>query len=240
MKKSILMLSALLALVVSGFCLQGCSSEYDDYATEEYGYYTEEEILAVKALGEKYGVNINIDENTYGVKKTLTEFEEEILEIKSLFGEYEILQDKESGDSSIFIARKKESLMSRTATRASESFLKKEEGSWSFSGSHKSSVNNKTYSFSLGISWRESTHPIYPGYSLGSINASTSTGATYAGTLRTSLGPCGSQVISFSGGVLIGSYTLSISQGMLYIKGKRGSFVIENNSYSSNPEAENP
>ncbi len=240
MKKSILVLSALLTLVVSGICLQSCSSEYDEYTTEEYGYYTEEEIDAIKALGEKYGVDINIDGNTYEVKRTLAEFEEEILEIRSLFGEYEILQDQENGDSSIFIAKKKEPVMSRTTTRASESFLKKEEGYWSFSGSHNSSENNKTYSFSLSINWRESTHPIYPGYSVGSINVSTRTGGTYTGTLRTSLGACGSTVISFSGGVLIGSYTLGISQGMLYINGKRGSFVIENKSYSSNPEAEKP
>ena len=43
------------------------SSEYDEYTTEEYGYYTEEEIDAIKAMAEKYELSIEIDENYYGV-----------------------------------------------------------------------------------------------------------------------------------------------------------------------------
>ena len=68
MRKSILVLSALLTLVVSGFCLQSCSSVYDEYTTEEYGYYTEEEIAKIRQLIEMYDLNITLDTDYYGEK----------------------------------------------------------------------------------------------------------------------------------------------------------------------------
>lgn len=88
------MLSALLTLVVSGICLQSCSSEYDEYTTEEYGYYTEEEIDAIKAMAEKYELSIEIDENYYGVKQTLEEIEKEMQNCAALLGEYEMTPAK--------------------------------------------------------------------------------------------------------------------------------------------------
>lgn len=117
MKKSILMLSALLALVVSGFCLQGCSSEYDDYATEEYGYYTEEEIAEMKAIAEKYNTTINVDENYCGRKASLEEFEWAIIQLINLPGEYQLV---ESEDSEGFCLAKKSNDINRAKTRVAE------------------------------------------------------------------------------------------------------------------------
>lgn len=94
MKKSILVLSALLTLVVSGVCLQSCSSEYDEYTTEEYGYYTEEEIAAMKAIAEKYNTSINVDENYCGRKASLEEFENVIVQFVDLPGDYKLVELK--------------------------------------------------------------------------------------------------------------------------------------------------
>lgn len=222
MRKSILVLSALLTLVVSGFCLQSCSSEYDEYTTEEYGYYTEEEIAAIKTLGDKYGVTINIDENTYEVKKSLEEFEEEIKYHASLIGEYEVFLDKNRGED-MFIVRKKELKNSRLLTRAAESGSS---GSWGYT------FHKGVYDFALSISWTQSTDAA-PGIASGSIYA-TSTYASYTGTLQCYIGPRGAGSVTFSGHIFLGYYTYYITQGSIDIATKNGSFLFEKDYYSSN------
>lgn len=107
MKKSFLVLSALLTLVVSGICLQSCSSEYDEYTTEEYGCYTEKEISSMKAIAEQYGMSVEIDENYYGKKSSLREFERNLIGIANLPGEYRLIPNN---DSTAFRFVKKESL----------------------------------------------------------------------------------------------------------------------------------
>lgn len=117
MKKSILVLSALLTLVVSGICLQSCSSEYEEYTTEEYGYYTEEEIAAMKAIAEKYDTTIEVDENYCGRKASLEEFERTVIQFADLPGEYQLV---ESEDREGCYLMKKTSNMNRVKTRAME------------------------------------------------------------------------------------------------------------------------
>lgn len=117
MKKSFLVLSALLTLVVSGICLQSCSSEYEEYTTEEYGYYTEEEIAAMKAIAEKYDTTIEVDENYCGRKASLEEFERTVIQFADLPGEYQLV---ESEDREGCYLMKKTSNMNRVKTRAME------------------------------------------------------------------------------------------------------------------------
>ena len=209
MKKSILVLSALLTLVVSGVCLQSCSSEYDEYTTEEYGYYTEEEIAAIKALGEKYGVNINIDENTYEVKKTLAEFEEEIKYHASLIGEYEVLPNKNGGEN-MFIVRKKEPIISRAHTRSAE------KGEWDYS------FHKGIYDFSLSISWEATGNN--SGTASGSFRAD-SFYESHTGSLHCQYGI---GTVTFSGHIFLGYYTYYITQGSVDLSTKSGSFFFEN------------
>lgn len=139
MKKSILVLSALLTLVVSGVCLQSCSSEYDEYTTEEYGYYTEEEIAAIEAMAEKYGLNLRMDENYYGEKLSLSEFEKEFKSILSIKGEYEMIPIKDTNGTVTCTSRKKGEMIERSSTRAAES--------WS------GSDNSTKYSVSVVVKW---------------------------------------------------------------------------------------
>lgn len=117
MKKSILVLSALLTLVVSGICLQSCSSEYDEYTTEKYGYYTEEEIAEMKAIADKYNATINVDENYCGRKASLEEFEEAIIRIVNLPGDYQ-LSESESGEG--YSLMKKTADINRAKARVAE------------------------------------------------------------------------------------------------------------------------
>ena len=93
MRKSILVLSALLTLVVSGFCLQSCSSEYDEYTTEDYGSYTEVEVREMKAIAMQYGMSIEFEEDYYGKKSSLQEFERNLISIINLPGDYELVED---------------------------------------------------------------------------------------------------------------------------------------------------
>ncbi|MBQ2970155.1 MAG: hypothetical protein IJE15_07200 [Bacteroidaceae bacterium] len=120
MKKSILVLSALLTLVVSGVCLQSCSSEYDEYTTEEYGYYTEEEIAAIEALAEKYDIDAEVDKNYYGQKVSLRDLEERFISIMFLPGDYELKKD---GNNGLFYFRKKGNDANRAKTRSVEARL---------------------------------------------------------------------------------------------------------------------
>lgn len=120
MKKSILVLSALLTLVVSGICLQSCSSEYEEYTAEEYGYYTEEEIDNMMILAQKYDIDVEIDENYCGKKLSIKEFEEILIGFINLPGDYELVQE---GNSEIFYFKKKYNETNRTITRSTEARL---------------------------------------------------------------------------------------------------------------------
>ena len=146
MKKSILVLSALLTLVVSGVCLQSCSSEYDEYTTEEYGYYTEEEIAAIEALAEKYGLTIDVNEKFYGSKISIEEIEADMVGFASLLGKYEMIHEKDENGEITCVSRKKIDVprIPRTVTRFVEG-----EGEWS--GSTESACRN--YNVSVKISW---------------------------------------------------------------------------------------
>lgn len=117
MKKSFLVLSALLTLVVSGICLQSCSSEYEEYSTEEYGFYTEEEITEMKAIAEKYNTDINVDENYFGRKASLVEFENAVIQFLNFSGDYQLV---ESIDNDGYCLLKKSSDLSRTKARIAE------------------------------------------------------------------------------------------------------------------------
>lgn len=218
MKKSILVLSALLTLVVSGICLQSCSSEYDEYTTEEYGYYTEEEIAAIKALGEKYGVNINIDENTYEVKKTLAEFEEDIQLHASLIGEYEIVLNANNRDG-VYLVRKKNDV-ARATTRASE-----KGGTWNYS------FDKGAYKFYIDIKWTESASNTLPGSASGTFEAHRNI-INYYGSLHCGIGPKGSDTVTFGGSITLGFYTFYITEGSFSITTKNGSFYFDNEPYT--------
>lgn len=141
MKKGIFVLSALLTLVVSGFCLQSCSSEYDEYTTEEYGYYTEEETDAVKAMAKKYGLNIVVNQDYYGVKRDLAEIEEEMKGLAAIIGEYEIIPQK-AEDGRVLCSSIKKG-QQRLLTRAIE-----KNGEWSGTKEKDMFVVNVT------ISWK--------------------------------------------------------------------------------------
>lgn len=218
MKRKFLIFSAALLTVFGAALLQSCSSEYEYYAAEEYGYYTEEEIAAIKALGESYGVTINIDENTYEIKKTLSEFEEEIKYYASLMGEYEILPDENKGEN-MFIARKKESDLSRALTRSAEG-----SGKWDYT------FHKGIYNFSLSVSWKEAT-----GNGLGNAFGVLTAQSAYdycTGHLNCQLGYKGSSTVLFSGWIMLKYYTYHITQGAIDIKTKYGSFFFENDPHS--------
>lgn len=140
MKRKFLIMSAVLLTICGAALLQSCSSEYEYYdATEEYGYYTEEEIEAIEAMAEKYGISIEIDRNYYGEKQTLEEIELELMELATIRGEYEIVPQKDSEGNIIYTSRKTER-NSRTLTRAAE-------GSWS------GSDNTKKYTVDVTVCW---------------------------------------------------------------------------------------
>lgn len=146
MKKSILMLSALLTLVVSGFCLQGCSSEFDDYATEEYGYYTEEEIAEIMALAKKYDTVVEIDRSYCGKKSTLKEFEERLIGFMNLPGDYELVKENNSEKRYL---KKKQNEYNRLKTRAVEARLEQ---------AGRTSITSAVLPCEFYLSWRLATH----------------------------------------------------------------------------------
>ena len=67
MKRKFLIWSALLTVVFSAALLQSCSADDDSYTTEEYGYYTAEEIDAIKSLAAMYDLDVEIKLNNYGL-----------------------------------------------------------------------------------------------------------------------------------------------------------------------------
>ena len=130
MKRKILIWSAVLTVVFGAALLQSCSSDDDNFATEEYGYYTEEEIDAIMALAEKYESDIEIDRNYYGEKSSLKEIEERLVGMMSLPGDYKLVKE---GDSYSF--RKKEEEINRVKTRSAEGISLPQVGETSFSSS---------------------------------------------------------------------------------------------------------
>lgn len=214
MKKSILMLSALLALVVSGFCLQGCSSEFDDFATEEYGYYTEEEITEIKAIVAKYGANVSINKNYYGVKLSLQEFEDEIKTLSSLMGEYKIITKKDAKGVITYTNKKIGEERHHSKTRSIE------KGSWS-----KSNYLDM-YAVEVSITWDKSNSDHRNQLSgeaeiEGMFNNSSDIDCSFLG----------SEAISFSGDVsasnsYAATYKIDVSDGEVNTKTNTGEFTL--------------
>lgn len=144
MKRKFLILSAALLTVCGAALLQSCSSEYEYYdTTSEYGYYTEEEIAAIEAMAEMYGLSLELNESYYGPKKSLQEHEEEMIGLSSLLGEYELVPVKNEDSQIVYKTQKRETTNSRISTRAIES-----NGKWSDSQKYKE------FSISVEISWK--------------------------------------------------------------------------------------
>lgn len=214
MKKSILVLSALLTLVVSGVCLQSCSSEYDEYTTEEYGYYTEEEIAAIKALGEKYGVNIEMDVNYYGVKPTFSEIEDEIRSTSLLIGEYEMIPKKDLRGLVSYTCKKKGEEFNNNKTRSIE------KGSWSGSG------YLGQYCVNVYITWDQTGF-----VPKDEVSGSAELAGYFNSSSDISCDFSGSRYIVFSGTVTAtgyygGTYTMTISDGELNRANNYGTFTL--------------
>lgn len=143
MKRKFLIWSAVLTVVFGAALLQSCSADDDTFATEEYGYYTEDEIAAIKAMAKMYKLNIDVNECFYGPKKTMKEIEEEMLGVASILGKYEMVHKKDEDGRVVCVSRKKENFP-RTVTRFVEG-----KGDWS--GSTESACRN--YMVSVTISW---------------------------------------------------------------------------------------
>lgn len=229
MKKSILVLSALLTLVVSGICLQSCSSEYDEYTTEEYGYYTEEEIAEIEALAEKYDLNVEIIFNNYGEKKPIADFEAKFQALSQLKGEYKMIpmaSDKEE----YCISRKVEGPVCRATTTSLE------KGSWS--GDESVRVEKSSgfmtyydyYTIKVSISW-----DLEADIASQRVKGSADISGLENVEQKISASPLGSESISFSGSVSgeerdnnnnVVKYSFSISNGEVNRKTKFGSFSV--------------
>ena len=145
MKKKFLILSALLTVVFSAALLQSCSADDDSYTTEEYGYYTAEEIDAIKALAKKYGLNIELNEDYYGPKQNLSEYENEMAGLSSLLGEHELIQQRKQNGMLTYTSRKKGESIPRSVTRFIEG-----EGSWSGS----KSASPYDFTITVTIKWK--------------------------------------------------------------------------------------
>ncbi len=157
MKKSFLVLSALLTLFVCGFCLQSCTSEYDEYTTEEYGYYTEEEIAKIRQLIEMYDLNITLDTDYYGEKLSIKDIEADFRALASLKGEYEMITKKDHNGNITFQNKRNDSFLTRSSTQEVE-HQKHSKSSWSGSKSTDeydgpTNSNRVTYEFKVDIKW---------------------------------------------------------------------------------------
>lgn len=232
MKKSFLVLSALLTLVVSGICLQSCSSEYEEYSTEEYGYYTEEEIAQIMALAEKYDLNIEIRYDNYVKKKSLSDFEAKFQAISQLKGKYEMISVENNDGMENCICRKVEMPISRTTTSSLE------KGSWS--GSRIASVLKvegfrayyENYNISVSISWDLKSN-VYS----ERVKASADISDLYNVGSEIKAGLSGSEAIQFSGSIWgeeyddddneFVKYTFNIVGGEVNRKTKNGSFFLQ-------------
>ena len=153
MKRKFLVLSVTMLTVCGAALLQSCSSEFEYYdTTSEYGYYTEEEIAAIKALGKMYDSDLNVNENYYGEKLTLPEIERSIIDVLSLEGEYEFTISEQNKETHIYHAeiKRKGTDIQRSKTRSSESSLP-------IQGT-VASISGDPTPCKLTISWRYNTN----------------------------------------------------------------------------------
>ena len=120
MKRKFLIWSAVLTVVFGAALLQSCSADEDTFATEEYGYYTEAENEMVRALAEKYGLCVEINEEYYGSKRSIAEIEEEMKALSSLLGKHELKLVKKENDKLFYTTASDASCPSRVATRTIE------------------------------------------------------------------------------------------------------------------------
>ena len=142
MKKKVLILSALMAVVFGAVSLQSCSSDENYTTTEEYGFYTEEENELVRAMAKKYGLNVELNEGYYGKKRSLAEIEEEMKGLSSLLGKHELELAKKEDGKMVYAIAKDDSHIARTTTRTVEG-----PGSWS------DSKQDGNFSISVEIKW---------------------------------------------------------------------------------------
>ena len=127
MKRKFLVLSVTMLTVCGAALLQSCSSEFEYYdETEEYGYYTEEEIAAIEAMAKMYGLDLEINKNYYGTKKSLIEHENEMIGLSALLGEHKLILQKNENGEILYASQKKDEDIYRTTTRFIEG-----KGSWS-------------------------------------------------------------------------------------------------------------
>lgn len=145
MRKKFLILSALLTVVLGAVSLQSCSSD-DSYTTEEYGYYTEEEIEYINDLAEQLHVNVKANPDYCGKKPSVAEIEMDLRGLASLMGNHKI--DLSSSDSTNIASTRGEFGLARTKTRSSEQQVNRQ-GSWY--GIDQSSVPN--YVIDVNIQW---------------------------------------------------------------------------------------
>ena len=203
MKRKLLIWSALLTVVFGAALLQSCSADEDTFATEEYGYYTEEENELVRALADKYGLCVEINEAYYGSKRSIAEIEEEMKTLSSLLGEHKLMLSKEKEGELIYKTVQEDFHIQRTATRAIEG-----PGSWN--GSKKS--REEKFTVSVSISWNGS------GLNNQSVSGTASISYRDAKTEDYSSGSlsckiAGDNSIDFSGNVSYSHYTGTDEKG---------------------------
>lgn len=145
MKRKFLILSAALLAVCGAALLQSCSSEYEYYdATEEYGYYTEEEIKYINDFAELLNVNIKANPEYYGKKPSTAEIESDLKDLAALIGKHRMIAS--SVDSTKNTTTRANSDLSRTKHRSLEAPAK---GSWYCID--QSSIND--YVIDVDIQW---------------------------------------------------------------------------------------
>ena len=144
----------------------------------------------------------------------------------ALLGEYELVPIKGGGNGE-FLARKKENNCARTITRAAES------GSWS------SSFSNRNYKFSIKIDWKYPSSTNELGVATGEFKA-TRNFIDHYGSLRCYMGMPGTDTVTFSGQINIGSYTFYITQGFFSISTYAGSYYFEKTLYQEPPRNQPP
>ena len=230
MKKKVLILSALLTVMLGAVSLQSCSSD-DNYTTEEYGYYTEEEIDAIMALAKMYDLDIEISFNNYGKKKPLSDFEAKFQAMSQLKGRYEMIPINNGNERGTSICRKVDVPVSRSTTNALE------KGSWS--GSRIASVMKTegfrtyydNYDISVSISW-----DLTAGTSSERLSGSVSISDLYNTDGKISASLSGSESILFSGNISGDeydeefnaiNYSFQITNGNLNRKTGHGEFVVQ-------------
>ena len=96
---------------------------------------------AVEAMAKKYGLNIVVNQDYYGVKRNLAEIEEEMKGLAAIIGEYEIIPQKAEGGR-VFCSSIKKG-QRRLLTRAIEG-----DGEWS--GTQEKDI----FIVSVSISWK--------------------------------------------------------------------------------------